>query len=403
MLLKKEQEREAAEIEKAKALEIIQKNKLIALIEKEKEEESAEIEKLQAMEVKEKEKEIALVNKEKEREKAEAERLAMAAEREAASQRVKTVEVVAQAERETQVETINARKEADKQKIKEQNQAEIEAFKQVKAADAESISKQKLAEADALASQKEAEAIATISEAKANEKKKLAEATKQEILAQEMTKVDIEKSRVEIEQRKVDVRKQDMFNEAEAKKRMLQAEATGTLEKAEALKKMTGATFEFEVAKLRIQADKEVRLEMARAMADMAAGVFANSNVNIYGDSSTAGQMLTGLTNSMRLGTMVEGFFQNLSKGEALAGMEETFETVGNGIGKIAKGVVGALNSNGKSEEIETAVAVVEREEEKKILPQKTVVRSEDGVKKVVKTSQVLRDRMKTQERDKEQ
>lgn len=399
ILLKKEQEREAAEIEKKKAIEIILKNKQIALIEKEKEEESAEIEKLQAMEVKEREKEIALVHKEREKEQAEAQKLAMAAERESAAQNVKTVEVVAQAERETQVETINAKKEAEKQKIKEQNQADIESYTRIKAAEAESTSKQKLAAADALASQKEAEAISIISQAKADEKRKLAEAKKQEILAEEMTKVDIEKSRVEVEQKKVDVRKQDMFNEAEAKKRLLQAEATGTLEKAEALKKMTGATFDFEIAKLRVQADKEVRIEMARAMASMAAGIFENSNVNIYGDGATAGNILTGLTNSMRMGTMVEGFFQNLTGGTALDGIEDTFETVGNGIGQIAKGIKTIAGStNGKPETVtSTATEVMDEEEENIVTIQKPVApppKTPPPPHKVVKTTPVLKEKM---------
>ena len=173
-----------------------------------------------------------MADKEKETAEARAAMLLAEAEREKAAQAIITVQVIAEADRDAEKKLIAAKQVINENKIREETNADVMAYMQLKEADAEKQAavlryeaKLKLAEADAAAAAKRAEGER----------------------AGKMVDVNVEREKVNVEQARVEVERTSLSNKQE----------------------FESAALKFELEKLRIQADKEVRIAAAQAMARM--------------------------------------------------------------------------------------------------------------------------------------
>jgi flotillin len=271
---------ETAEVERTLAVEQAQVAKRVALVAKLREQEQAEILKKQAMEVAERTKEVAIAEKERERAAAQAEVLTAEAEREAAKQRVTTVQVTADAEREAQKKLIAAQQAVNEKRLREQTDADVLAYMRVKEAEAERQAadlqyqaKLRLAEGDAQGSIKRAEGDRAL----------------------RMVEINVEREKVNVEQAKVEVERQSLSNRSE----------------------FEDAALKFELEKLRIDADKEVRIAAAHALGNM----LAKANMQIFGDPETMARMSSQFMRAASLGTAVDGLMKTLpSQGKELIG-----------------------------------------------------------------------------------
>jgi uncharacterized membrane protein YqiK len=269
--IEKQRQIQSAEVARRLSIEQAEIEKVTTLVAKNREQQQAEILKQQAIEVANRQKDAAVAAKEKEAAEARAGALAAEAERERASQAVVTVTVTSEAEREAQKKLIAARQEAEQNKIKEQTNADVLAYMRVKEADAEREAanaqyeaKLRLAEADAASSTKRAEGDKAL----------------------KMVAVNVERELVNVEQARVDVERISLSNKQE----------------------FEGAALKFELEKLRIQADKEVRIAAAQAMANM----FGKAQMQIFGDPSTMASMSQQFMKAAGYGAAAEGLLQTL-------------------------------------------------------------------------------------------
>ncbi|HVT82667.1 MAG TPA: SPFH domain-containing protein, partial [Phycisphaerae bacterium] len=269
--IEKQRQVQTAEVARKLSIEQAEVDKLTVLIGKTREREQAEILKQQAIEVAHRQKEAAVAAKEKEAAEARAAALEAEAHREKASQAVVTVTVTSEAEREAAKKLIAARQEAEQNKVKEQTNADVLAYMRLKEADAERGAAQamyeaklRLAEGDAAGATKRAE----------GEK------------ALKMVDVNVEREKVNVEKARVDVERVSLSNKQE----------------------FEGAALQFELEKLRIQADKEVRIAAAQAMANM----FAKAQMQIFGDPSTMASMSQQFMKAAGYGAAAEGLMQTL-------------------------------------------------------------------------------------------
>ena len=215
----------------------------IALISKEGERERTDIERFLAREQAERDREIALAAKTRELEIAETKRLASTAEREKAEHGAESVRVVADAERARQVEVIEAGKAADARRIDEESKAQVMRMHMVTQS-----------EARKLAAELEAEATLTRARATTEAQKIGAEGIEREAGARGRAEMEVETLRIANAQRQ------------------LEAEATGIEAKAEALKKYNEAATFLELARLRIEAERDVHIDQAKAMGNALVG-----------------------------------------------------------------------------------------------------------------------------------
>ena len=269
--IERQQEIEEAEVRRKLAVEQAEVAKRVALIEKLQEQETAEVAKQQAIEVAQRRREAAIAEQERDRAAAQALAFAAEAEKETAKQQVLTVEVKSQAEREAAQKLIAAQQVIDENRIREQTDAEVDAFRVIKKADAEKQS----AEAQAAAKLRLAEADA---EAEA----KRAEGDR----ARKSVDVQIERERVEVERERVEVERQSLSNKSE----------------------FEAAALDFELGKLRIAADKDVRIAAAQAMGNM----LAKANMQIFGDPETMAKMSSRFMSAASVGNSADGFLRSL-------------------------------------------------------------------------------------------
>jgi len=269
--IEKQRQIQFAEVAKKLSVEQAEVDKLTQLITKTRERETAEILKQQAIEVANRQKEAAIADKEKDMAVARAGMLEAEAQREKAAQAVVTVQVSSEAEREAQKKLIAARQEAEQNKIKEQTNADVLAYMRIKEADAEREAanaqyeaKLRLAEADSASATKRAEGEKSL----------------------KMVDVNVEREKVNVEQARVNVERVSLSNKQE----------------------FEGAALQFELEKLRIQADKEVRIAAAQAMANM----FAKAQMQIFGDPSTMASMSQQFMKAAGYGAAAEGLMQTL-------------------------------------------------------------------------------------------
>ena len=94
--------------------------------------------------------------------------------------------------------------------------------------------------------------------------------------------------------------------------RQLEAEATGLEAKAEALKKYNEAATFLELARLRIEADRDVHIDQAKAMGSALSG----AQIRMYGGGDGTMDTIRGLfTQGFGIGEVLEGLAQSLPEG----------------------------------------------------------------------------------------
>ena len=281
-----------AEIEKARALEVAVRaqQESIELAERQKQERIAEAERKRAAA------EQAL---------AEAE-----AEREQARQRIETIRVTEAAEREKRRQVVEAQAAAEQHYVSEQRRADGEAY-----------ALQKQAEARRAAANAEAEAIRTRSEAEA-------EAERQRALGQKataMVPVDVARAQVDVERDRL---------------------STVVRPELEVREEHGKVAQDFELAKLRIEAEKEVRIAVARASATL----FAKVQANLYGTPEDVTKVAAALTRGQALAEGVGGFLGS-ADGRTLRVIEG-----------ISDGLTEVLRSVGQARQTTPATEAVRRD-----------------------------------------
>ncbi|MGH3238825.1 MAG: flotillin family protein [Spirillospora sp.] len=284
--------------------------------------ESERIEKDRVLEVIARERETELTriaaDKEVEAEKREIanvvrERIAVertVAEQEEGIKRLRTVE---EAERARQSMIIHAEAEAQENLVKD-----------IKAAEAAEAAAAHRAREELTMAQARQEAA----EMDAQAKIRLAEGLRAETAATGLAEVQVRERDAEaiekVGRAEAAVAREKALVEAARVRDNLKAEAEGLTEKAGAMAALDDATRQHEEYRLRLEADKDIRLagiEVQRQVAEAQAGVLAagleNADISIVGGDSVFFDRLVG---SIALGKGVDGFVQNSEIAQAVAG-----------------------------------------------------------------------------------
>ena len=279
----KDEEVERARVKKALAVEVEERERDIALIAKEQERERADIQRFLAREQEERDRQIALAAKTRELEQAEAHRLEMTARREQAEHDAESVRRVADASRQKEIDRIRAEKDADTRRIEEENKAQITRMHLLTQAESRS-----------LAAEREAEATLTRARATSEAQQIAADGIEREAGAIGRAEVHVESLRVENVQRR------------------FQAEAVGIEAKADALKKYNESATFLELAKLHIEAERDVHIDQAKAMGTALTG----AHIRMYGgDGGTVDNIRQLFTSGFGIGEALEGVAQSLPEG----------------------------------------------------------------------------------------
>ena len=279
----KDEEVERARVKKSLAVEVEERERDIALIAKEQERERADIQRFLAREQEERDRQIALAAKTRELEQAEAHRLEMTARREQAEHDAESVRHVADASRQKEIDRIKAEKDADTRRIEEENKAQITRMHLLTQAEARS-----------LAAEREAEATLTRARATSEAQQIAADGIEREAGAVGRAEVHIETLRVENVQRR------------------FEAEAVGIEAKAGALKKYNESATFLELAKLHIEAERDVHIDQAKAMGTALTG----AHIRMYGgDGGTVDNIRQLFTSGFGIGEALEGVAQSLPEG----------------------------------------------------------------------------------------
>ncbi len=270
--IEKNQALETAEVLRQRTVEQAEIEKQTSLIGKKREQETTEIEKVKAVEVAQRDREVAVAMKEAERAAAKAQMLAADAQREAAHQKVLTVEVTGSAQREAEKQLIAAKQKIEQDKIREQTAADVLAYAKVKDAEGERNAaelayeaKLRLAEGDAQSSIKRAEGDR----------------------AEKMVDVEVDREKANVERVRVEIERQSLSNKQE----------------------FESAALRFELEKLRIDADRDVRVQAAESMSKLMHG----ANVQLFGDPTTMTNMMQGFMKATGLGISAEALLSSLS------------------------------------------------------------------------------------------
>ena len=279
----KDEEVERARVQKARAVEVEEREREIALIAKEQERERADIQRFLAREQEERDRQIALAAKTRELEQAETHRLEMTARREQAEHDAESVRRVADANRQKEIDRIRAEKEADTRRIDEENKARITRMHMVTQAEARS-----------LAAEREAEA--TLTRARANSE------------AQQISAVGIEREAGAVGRAEVSIEALRVENT----QRRFRAEAVGIEAKADALKRYNESATFLELAKLHIEAERDIHIDQAKAMGTALTG----AHIRMYGgDGGTVDNIRQLFTSGFGIGEALEGVAQSLPEG----------------------------------------------------------------------------------------
>ena len=279
----KDEEVERARVKKALAVEVEEREREIALIAKEQEREQADIRRFLAREQEERDRQIALAAKTRALEQAEAHRLEMTAQREQAEHDAESVRRVADATRQREIDRIRAEKDADTRRIEEENKAQISRMHMLSQAEARS-----------LAAEREAEATLTRARATSEAQQISAEGIEREAGAVGRAEVHVEALRVENVQRR------------------LEAEAVGIEAKAGALRKYNESATFLEIAKLHIEAERDIHIDQAKAMGSALTG----AHIRMYGGGDgTVDNIRQLFTSGFGIGEALEGVAQSLPEG----------------------------------------------------------------------------------------
>ena len=274
---------ERARVQKLRAVEIEEREREIALIAKDQERERADIQRFLAREQEERDRQIALAAKTRELEQAETHRLEMTARREQAEHDAESVRRVADASRQKEIDRIRAEKEADTRRIDEENKAQITRMHMLTQAEARS-----------LAAEREAEA--TLTRARANSE------------AQQISAVGIEREAGAVGRAEVSIEALRVENT----QRRFEAEAVGIEAKADALKRYNESATFLELAKLHIEAERDIHIDQAKAMGTALTG----AHIRMYGgDGGTVDNIRQLFTSGFGIGEALEGVAQSLPEG----------------------------------------------------------------------------------------
>lgn len=222
-----------------------------------------------AIERVQREQEVALAEQERERQIAEATAAKLSAarlqieadsQREQALQQAMTAAEKAAASRDAEIELMNTRVDTEKQALVQKSEVELEVLRL-----------KEMAEAEAKATLIRAEA-----ELEAAKKRALGERERQSAAGLAEVQVAVERAKA-------------AEHEADAIRLKLLAQAEGEKAKSEALASHQGVGQQLEV--LRIQADVQKAIEIARAEA--LGKAISGMNMNLFGDSNTAQQILS--------------------------------------------------------------------------------------------------------------
>ena len=328
---------ETARVKKALAVEVEERYREIALIGKESEREQADIQRFLARESEERDREIALAAKTLELEEAEARRLGMTARREQAEHDAESVRFLADASRRKEVDRIQAENLADTQRIEEEAKADIARMHMVSQADARRI-----------AAEREAQATLTRARATSEAQQIGAEGIEKEAGAVGRAEVHIEALRVANTQRR------------------FEAEAVGIEAKAGALKKYNESATFLELAKMHIQAERDIHIDQAKAMGSALSG----AHIRMYGgEGGTVDNIRQLFTSGFGIGEALEGVAQSLPEGlrDRLAqdGIRGIFRRPDDGplsahVGRLAGLVESALGEEAKEVRFADALARLE-------------------------------------------
>jgi len=327
-------ERAIAEAEKQKeqSVQLVEQRKqqAIQLAEQEREREvqRSVVIRDQAVQVADQERKVALAQQQAKLEAAEKERLAIAAQREIAEQELFTVQEKAAAQREAQIQIINAERDAQREMINRRNEVELESFKRIKNAEAEATALNRKADAEATAAIKMAEARRTEAQAAADAEKMRAEANQVMTAAQGLAEADVIKAKAEAARLEAEAVKARGLAEAEAIRARGLAEAEGQRAMADALAANEGVSQRLELEKIRVSAQVEISVAQARALGEAIAAM----DFKLYGSPETAQQILRMVSITDGVGNLFQAAPPQLKE---LGGrlLERIAPTNGNGHG----------------------------------------------------------------------
>ena len=222
--------------------------------------------------------------KEAELEQAQVKRLEASAVRLKAEHNSESVRHFADAERQRTVDLIEAENSAQTRRVEEENKAEISRMHMLAQAEARRDS-----------AEREAQAILTKANASSEAQQINAAGIEKEAGAKGRAEMEIETLRVQNTQR------------------LLEAEASGIEAKAAALKKYNDAATFLELAKMHIEAERDVRSDQAKAMGNALQG----AQIRMYGgsDDGTIDNIRGLFTSGFGVGEALEGLAQSLPEG----------------------------------------------------------------------------------------
>ncbi|GLU50059.1 SPFH domain-containing protein [Nocardiopsis ansamitocini] len=295
--------------------------------------ETERIEKDRMLEVisRERETELSRISKDKEleaekREIAEAIRERIAVDKTVAEQEenIKKLRVVEEAERQRQATIILAEGEAQEQLVKDIKAAEAAE----QAATHKAREELTLAEARRQAAEMDAAASVRLAEGRQAEAAAdgLAEVQVRERDAEALEKIGRAEATVNREKALAEAEEIEKVGRARAvaDREKLRSEAEGITEKAEAMATLDAATREHEEYRLRLDAEKEIRLagiDVQRQVAEAQAGVLGkgleSADIDIVGGD---GMFFDRIVNSIGMGKAVDGFVAHSEVAQSLAG-----------------------------------------------------------------------------------
>lgn len=334
--------------ERAVALTEIERDQQLAIQNERKQQEvmAAEVTRRQAIELAEQQRQVMVLQEQQKRESAEKERLLVSAEREEASQAVKTVEATQQAQREAKIRVIEAEREAQKAVIEQKNSIELEALRKQRGAEAQAKALKEISAAEAEAALKQAETVRTQAQAEMEAEKLRADASRAKASAAGLAEAEVLTAKAEAAMR-----------EAEAVRAKGLAEAESEKAKAEALAAFEGVAQRVEIT--RLQLDAQVRIEIAKAQA--LGSAMAAMNIKLIGDPAAAASLLRMVTFADGLGEVVKATPQPVQElGQQLIGrmIGPEKESGGPSVSAPAPTKESGTNGQGQGEVAELALMI---------------------------------------------
>jgi flotillin len=288
---------EIATVQKAQAIEVAQRQQQQAVEVADRTKQQAIVEAQQKVEVAERSKQAAIAEAEALRAGKEAELAKAEADREKERQAIKTVQITAEAERAKTTLVVGAQAEAERKYTEAQ-----------RAADGEAYGMKAKAEGQKAAADAEAEAVTKKAQAEAAAKKLHADGDK----ALQMVPVEVAKEQVNVEAKRVEVLQQEL----------------------EARSQHGAAAQQFEIEKLRITKEAEIRIAGAQAMATFGGKIEAT----VVGTPEDVARMTQSYMKGMGVAKAVNGFFAGADD-ETLASAGTVGQQLAQLVSSVAKRV----------------------------------------------------------------